>query len=472
MARRNPGLTPALGRPAPPDDLTLGEAASINLFWLIRLRWAAVVGQLSTILFVRHALGVELPFVPLMAVLVLEVATNAVLADWQRRIGPRGWTGELASRVERVQGLVMGADTLLLGVMLYLTGGITNPFAAFFFVHVVLAAVLLEARYAYVGTGVAFGCLVLLYFHYRPLRELEGTLHLVGLVVALGMTAAITVFFVTRVTGALHRRSEELSAQREHQARAERLEALGTLAAGAAHELASPLSTIAVVAKELERRLAREGASEEVVGDARLVREEVARCRRILDRMTLHSGESVGEGLTALTVEQLLRETLAELPERARVRVEIDASAAELELEAPRTALAMTLRAVLSNALDASAPEQSVDLAARVRGARLELIVLDRGEGMDPERLRRAQDPFFTTKEPGRGMGLGLYLSTSVVERLGGRLELDSSPGRGTRARIVLPLERLRHRPGPGGESPAQERGNRPEDAPPAHTAD
>lgn len=465
-------MSSASGRPAPPDDLTLGEAASINLFWLIRLRWAAVVGQFSTILFVRSVLGVELPLVPLVAVLLLEVATNAVLADWQRRIGSRAWTGELAARVERVQGLVMGADTLLLGVLLYLTGGITNPFAAFFFVHVVLAAVLLEARYAYVGTGVAFGCLVLLYFHYRPLSALEGALHLVGLVVALGMTAAITVFFVTRVTGALHRRSEELALQRERQAHAERLEALGTLAAGAAHELASPLSTIAVAAKELERRLQRDGASEELVGDARLMREEVARCRRILDRMTLHSGESVGEGLTAVSVETLFEETLSELAERARVRVEVESNARGLELEVPRTALAMALRSVLSNALDASAPDQSVDLAAGLRGTRLELFVLDRGEGMDSERLRRAQDPFFTTKEPGRGMGLGLYLATSVVERLGGRLELDSSPGQGTRARIALPLERLRRRPGPGGESHGEERGNRPREAPPARAAD
>lgn len=444
-------MSHALGRTPPPDDLTLGEAASINLFWLIRLRWAAFVGQLSTILFVRWVLGVELPLASLSAVLLLELVTNAALAAWQRRIGPRVWTSELARRVERVQGLVMGVDTLLLGVMLFLTGGISNPFAAFFFVHVVLAAVLLEARYAYVGTGVAFGCLVLLYFQHRPLPELEGTLHLVGLVVALGMTAAITVFFVTRVTGALHRRSEQLALQRERQAHAERLEALGTLAAGAAHELASPLSTIAVVAKELERRLLREGSAEEIVGDARLVREEVARCRRILDRMTLNSGESAGESLALLALEDLLEETLGELPERQRIRVELHPSARGLELEVPRTALAMTLRALLSNALDASAPEQSVALIARVELGRLEFIVLDQGEGMDPERLRRAQDPFFTTKEPGRGMGLGLYLSSSVVARLGGALELASSPGRGTRALLGLPLSGLRRRPDPIG---------------------
>lgn len=437
-----------------PDELSLGEAASINLPWLIRLRWAAVVGQLSTILFVHWVLGVALPLAPLLLVLAVEVAGNAALETWQRRIGRRAWTSEQARRAEHVQGLVMGVDTLLLGALLYLTGGITNPFAAFFFVHVVLAAVLLEARYAYLGTAAAFACLVVLYFWYRPLPELEGSLHLVGLVVALGLTAAITVFFVTRVTSALHRRSEELGRQRERQARAERLEALGTLAAGAAHELASPLSTIAVVAKELERRLGQEGAGEEVVGDARLVREEVARCRRILDRMTLDAGESVGESWAELGVARLFEETLAEFPGRERVRVEIEAGAGDLTFEAPRAALAMALRAVLSNALDASRADQEVQLGARVRAGLLELWVLDRGEGMEPERLRRALDPFFTTKEPGRGMGLGLYLSASTVERLGGSLTLESRPGRGTRALLALPLDRLRRRAEPSGESP------------------
>jgi two-component system, sensor histidine kinase RegB len=447
-------MTPA-GSVPPSSDLIPGAAASINLSWLIQLRWAGVVGQLTTVLIVRWVLGVALPMALLLAVLTLEVLINLALEAWQRRSGGQQWTKQMARRAERVQGLVMGVDTLLLGVLLYLTGGITNPFAAFFFVHVVLAAVLLQARYAYVGTAVAFSCLVVLFFWYRPLPELEGPLHLIGLVVALGMTGAITVFFVTRVANALQRRSEELVLQRERQARAERLEALGTLAAGAAHELASPLSTIAVVAKELERRLASDGADAAVVGDARLMREEVARCRRILDRMTLRSGESVGESLSALTVEELLGETLAELQGRERVRVAVHSSARGLNLEAPRAALAMALRAVLSNALDASAADQGVELGARVYGAELEVSVLDRGEGMDPERLRRALDPFFTTKEPGRGMGLGLYLSASTAERLGGSLTLRSSPGAGTRALLRLPLERLRRRPGAASESAA-----------------
>ena len=447
-------MEPSRGRALPDHELSLGQAASINLSWLIQLRWAAVLGQLSTILFVRFVLGVELPMALLFGVLALEVAINGVLEHWQRRIRNRVWTPDMARRAERVQGLVMGVDTLLLGVLLFATGGITNPFAAFFFVHVVLAAVLLEARYAYVGTAVAFGCLVVLYFWYQPLPALEGALHLVGLVIALGMTAAITVFFVTRVTKALHQRSEELALQRERQARAERLEALGTLAAGAAHELASPLSTIAVVAKELERRLAREGAGEEVIADARLVRDEVARCRRILDRMTVHSGEAVGESLTAITVEALLEETLAEFPDRDRIEVSVDSGARGRELDAPRTALAMALRAVLSNAIDASAPDQRVALAARAVGQQLELAIVDRGEGMEPDRLRRALDPFFTTKEPGRGMGLGLYLSTSTVERLGGSLTLESNPGRGTRVLVRLPLG-LRRRIDAASESPS-----------------
>jgi len=99
---------------------------------------------------------------------------------------------------------------------------------------------------------------------------------------------------------------------------------------------------------------------------------------------------------------------------------------------------------VISNALDASGPEQVVHLRARRESDVLELEIEDSGEGMDADRVRRALDPFFTTKEPGEGMGLGLFLTRSVVERLGGEVALDSRPGQGTRARIRLPLANLR----------------------------
>lgn len=425
-------------------DATIGEAGQINLFWLINLRWAAALGQLLTILYVAIPLTIELPLAWLFGVLALEVATNLALERWFRRRRAEGWVGAERA-VARISIAVMLGDTLLLTALLWLTGGVANPFSVFIFVHVVLAAVLLRPGWSYMGAAVASACLGVLYFSHRTLDALEERPRLVlqGFVIAIGLVAVITVFFVSRVTRALERRNAELAAEREGQARTDRLEALGTLAAGAAHELASPLSTIAVVAKELERRLTLEGAAEDDLADARLVREEVARCRRILDRMTLESGDSAGEELVDLDVDALFEEVLAEVLERDRVAVDVHPPADRLRLWVPRAGLAMALRSVLSNALDASPPDESVALRARRLGDVLEVEVEDRGEGMDPERARRATDPFFTTKDPGRGMGLGLFLTRSVVERLGGELTFDSRLGAGTRARVRLPLSRV-----------------------------
>jgi two-component system sensor histidine kinase RegB len=422
------------GAPSGPFAPHPGEPGAIQLRWLIHLRWAAVAGQLGTILFVALGLDVSLPLTALGAVLLVELASNVALEVWTRRQGRR-------AGLRRWQTAVMIFDTLLLSALLYLTGGVANPFAVFFLVHIVLAAVSSDPRTTYVGAAVASACLLLLYFVHRPLDVLaDPQLHLLGWVVSLILTVAITVYFVTSLTRSLQQRSDELTHERELHLRAERLEALGTLAAGAAHELASPLSTIAVVAKELERRLAR-GADREACADARLVRDEVARCRRILDRMTLESGDSAGEPLVAMSVEELFDDALLELAHQGRIRQAIAPDATGLALRFPREGLAMALRNLLSNALDASPPGAEVVLAAERRDDELEVSVRDEGPGMNAHQLHRAQDPFFTTKEPGQGMGLGLFLTRSVVDRLGGALHLESRPGAGTTVRVRLPLD-------------------------------
>ena len=428
---------------APTRDAQLGEAAQINLTWLIYLRWAAVLGQALTILYVAIPLTVELPLPWLFGVLGVEVLSNLWLASWRRRHDARDAASNRA--VERVQVGVMLGDTLLLTVLLGLTGGVANPFSAFFFVHVVMAAVLLRQRWSYGGTAFACLCLLFLHFVHVDLSVLEERpdLRLQGMVIALAMAATITVFFVARVTRALDMRNAQLATEHERQARTERVEALGTLAAGAAHELASPLSTIAIVAKDLEQRLVREAAPEDDLADARLVRDEVARCRRILDRMTFDAGDQVGEELVSMSLEALLRTTVEHVPGGSRVDVEVGEAARDVELFVPAEGLAQALRSLVSNALDASLSGQRVRVQGDVAGGEVQIAVVDRGQGMDEELLRRALDPFFTTKEPGSGMGLGLFLTRSVVERLGGELGIESAPSQGTTVTVRLPLERL-----------------------------
>lgn len=428
--------SPRTGTALAPD---LSAPDRSHLSWLIQLRWAAIAGQLGTILIVRYGLGIHLPLGPLFAVLLFELVSNLGLVRWYGRLRAAGAPTAVA---QRIQALVMVLDTLCLALLLGLTGGLSNPFTEFFFVHLVLAAVLLPTRMTIVGIVIAFACVQGLHLWSMPLPELEASesLQRYGKLVSLVMTASITVAFVNLVSRALADSSYRLADERERQARTERLEALGTLAAGAAHELATPLSTIAVVAKELERSIESQGGLPRVVEDLKLVRGEVARCRRILDRMHMESGDRAGEAPLELEAQDLVEETLEELPGAERVRYEITEAAQSAQLLLPVEAVAMALRNLLSNALDASPADKTVHLAVSLEGGRLDLAVKDAGEGMDAEAVARALDPFFTTKEPGKGMGLGLFLARSVAERLGGGVELESTLGVGTVARLSLPL--------------------------------
>jgi two-component system sensor histidine kinase RegB len=260
---------------------------------------------------------------------------------------------------------------------------------------------------------------------------------LVGMWVAFAVAAAFIVYFVTRIRRALARREADLEAERRLAARNEKLVALATLAAGAAHELATPLGTIMVAARELERQLAAgQGISAD---DLHAIREQAHRCRAILDQMAAEAGEGTGEAPSRISVEDLMARVLRGLRATPPVEVAVDEAVRGRALTVPAAALAQALRGVVKNAQEASPAETPVSLIASGLDGRLALAVEDRGHGMAPEVLVRAGEPFFTTKPPGQGMGLGLFLTRSVVERLGGAVELRARPDGGTRVTLLVP---------------------------------
>jgi len=292
--------------------------------------------------------------------------------------------------------------------------------------------------------------------------------------VAFAVAAALIAFFVGRLAGALRKSEADLAAAREAAARNERLAALTTLAAGAAHELGSPLATIAVAAKEIERAAAAAaagdagagaagagaGAGGAVAEDARLIRAELERCRAILDQMTAGAGGAPAEPPAPLRLDALVAEIARELAPGEAARFGATVAPAAAEIEAPRGALARVLRTLVHNALEASvgaAPGEGtrVELAATVAGGRARFEVRDRGTGMSAETLAHAGEPFFTTKEPGRGLGLGLYLARAFAERMGGTLALSSSAGEGTVARLEIAAPSVGPALVPAGAPPA-----------------
>jgi two-component system sensor histidine kinase RegB len=427
---------------APTEERSYG-----NALWLIKLRWVAVLGQLLTILVVRWGMAVKVPLTPLAVLLAVTVFSNVWLI--RRLYGGRTGVATL--------GNVMLLDLANLTGMLYFTGGPGNPFSAFYFVNLGLPAMLLPSRWAWLLNGLAvLGVAVLIWDHVavaelQRFERLESvraagrvTLAHRGIFVAFATCASVVVCFTARLSSELRQREHELLRAEQVRARSEKLEALGTLAAGAAHELATPLSTIAVVAREVERELEGGNLPAAVLEDIGVIRSELDRCRAILDRMAADAGQAGGEPVSPATAEEVLDAVVGPLDRNGRVRVACSQAASGKVVCVPVQGLTQALRGIVKNALDASQGDLLVRVAADCSATHLMITVQDDGEGMSSEVLRRAGEPFFTTKEPGQGMGLGLFLARSIVERLGGNLEIRSAPGQGTTVTVALPLADIR----------------------------
>jgi two-component system sensor histidine kinase RegB len=417
------------------------DANRINLSWLLKLRWGAIAGQVVTILVVNRVLEISLPLALLFAIISVELVSNIGFALWVR-------SKPVVS--EAVVAVLMAADVLLLTALLYETGGPFNPFNFLYLVHIALATVVLSSRSTWGLVGLAMACFGALFIQtgasgspgpgHHAHHSGSMQMHMQGMGVAFAVAAAFIVYFVTRVTRDLARRERELADARARAARAEKLVSLATLAAGAAHELSTPLATIAVVAKELERDLERGASGKEKSADARVIREVVDRCQEILVRMAADAGQSAGEGFSQLTIGELVAGALNGLPGREAVKVAIEQDARGRHMLLPPHAVTRALCDVLENAQQAIASGGEVALRAAVQAEHCRIEVKDSGVGMSAEVLARAGEPFFTTKEPGQGMGLGLFVTRAVLERLGGKLELASAQGEGTSVVLTLPL--------------------------------
>jgi two-component system sensor histidine kinase RegB len=323
-----------------------------------------------------------------------------------------------------------------------------NPFSLLYLVQITLSAVVLRKAWTRALGVLSTACFGLLFFFHVPLAAFQMhhvqqglSPHLVGMWIAFVAAAALITFFTGKIADALRTREQEVLVLRDQVAKNERLASLVTLAAGAAHELGTPLGTIAVVARELERYAETVSSQYAVLEDARLIRSEVDRCRRILEQMSAQSAEPMGETPSSIRLYDLLFEVVEQFPEPNRALLRISLSDNTLMAVLPRKAMTQSLIALIQNALDANVDRRPIHIVAQEDASELRIAIQDRGEGMPSHVLRRIAEPFFTTKEPGKGMGLGTFLVSTVAERLGGRVLFDSTLGEGTTATLRLPLD-------------------------------
>lgn len=418
--------------------------ATLDPSWVLRLRTASVAGITFLVILADLAMGFDLP----------KASLGVLLIGWQLTVlGTHVWHHTLGRPIgERGLTALLILDALLLTGVFHQTGGPSNPFNFFYLVHLALAAIALPTRAVWVLAVLSSALFGLLFLDHVPLvmdpmpghgghggmdggHDMES--HLRGMWLAFTVSAGFIVFFVSRLARALETQERALAEVRTRAERSARLASLATMSAGAAHELATPLSTIAIVAKELEHDLAQMDGTDAAIEDVRLVGAQVERCREVLEHLRVDAGDPAGEPRETIALGELVERAIVHLDARDRVDVVVPEDAAPLTTW-PRS-LARALRGLVKNALDATPAPAHVQVRVHDAHDQVVVDVVDQGSGMAPETLARVGDPFFTTKPSGSGMGLGVFLARSLADRLGGDLTYTSAPGEGTTATLSLP---------------------------------
>ena len=413
--------------------MPVGETAHVsgpsrtNLLrlWLIRtILLMALIGGLTAL---RNFSAWELPWTALWTLLLAMALVNVALLY-------RLWLPRPVGEREFFANLLL--DIAFLGGVLYFSGGPTNPLVSYYLIPLIVSAALLPARYTWAIAALAVASYSLLFFHHRPF-ELFGmaghggmSTHMVGMWINFVFSAVLIAWFVARMAGSMRGQQAALARVREKALRDERIVGVAGIAAGAAHELRTPLATMTVLAGEMRSE------HPELEEDLGLLQQQLDRCDAILAELVAsasHDTERRRAGLGEL-VEELLAQWHIARPE-VRLAVERGPGVAERVIEYDQS-LVHALLNLLHNAADASPDD--VSLQADVEGATALLVVEDRGAGI-PEDIADALGSRFVSRKDG-GLGLGVLLSSASIERLGGEVTLHDRKGGGTRWEIRLPV--------------------------------
>ncbi|MCA1323849.1 ATP-binding protein [Herbaspirillum sp. alder98] len=408
-----------------------------NMLLLIQLRWLAVLGQVSTIAFVVLVLEIHLPMPHMLEVLSCLIAFNiASHLRWHER--------RLVTNAELFLALMV--DVGVLTLQLYLSGGITNPFAFLYLMQIILGAVLLKPWSSWAIVAITMACLAGLALFSEPLalppdhRNGLFSLYVEGTLICFLLNAGLMVFFITRINSNLRAGDALLADLRQRAAEEDHIVRMGLLASGAAHELGTPLATVSVILGDW-RRMPEISQRAELLDDITEMEAQLQRCKAIVSGVLLSAGEARGEFSVKTTLNTFL-DTVAEDWRQSRPVEQFDYRN-QVEQDVPvafDSAIKQMLGNVLDNAFEVS--PQWLALDVRCEGDLLLMEVSDRGPGFPEWMINQIGKPYQSTKgKPGRG--LGLFFVVNVARKLGGSIRARNLAQGGAVVRLTLPLSAI-----------------------------
>lgn len=397
------------------------------------LRNAAIAGGALAVWAASSVYGIDVPVAALLAGLGVLVLINIRIR--QRLRFPRAVTeGEFL--------LPLVLDLAVLTYIFYLTGGAHNPFEGVFLVPVAITAAHLRWRHTRIMLAVTIACYTLLHFRHSHMLMADGTpvppqLLQAGTYINYVVTAALVGMMVSSLAGAARRHATALAKAREQHLNDQFIVGFGALAAGAAHELATPLSVMTMLLKEMQNGRGSLKEDLEVLGG------QVEACKQTLRHLSDVAGDARLDGNSTMPLDRFLAsvaDRFRQLRPGATLRAQWEGpNPAPMVRSDP--ALTQSLLNLLNNAADAS--DHPVEMRAYLRGDSLKMEVADRGEGIPTDIAANLGRPFVTGKPSGTGMGLGVFLTQSIIARLGGSMSYRPRPEGGTCVEVTLPMALL-----------------------------
>jgi len=445
--RRNPDLNPM-------DPLGL-DAGRVRLSTLVGIRWIAVAGQLITLLIVYFGLGFPLPILTAGLAVAASALLNLVL------LARYSAAGQLSDRDAALQ---LGFDLLQLAFLLYLTGGLTNPFSILIVVPVTISATVLSRRSTLALLALGLGLSLALAAWHRPLPWRGGEplllphIYLIGLGLGVAVSMVFLTLYAERVSAEARRRALALAATKAALDREQKLAELGTLAAAAAHELGTPLGTITLAARDLLKDLPEDDPRHE---DVALISEQAARCRRILERLSEQRLGAEEHPFSRQPLSAIAREAAQPFEYREQVAVIVETVAEEGRSPEPvirrRPEILHGLNNFIENAVDFA--RSRVGVTVDWSREDVDIRITDDGPGFDSAVLRSLGEPYVTTRRSKAesdsgaeqsGLGLGVFIAKTLLERTGARVIFENAAGGGASVRIRWPRSVLPEGDGAG----------------------